>query len=83
VRSLSTSSPREREPLPVAAYLIPRIEEHTPPKGKNWDDMVLPAVAKKMGLAGSVEGQDDVDVWGRRRVDDVSSRPVWQSAWLL
>jgi len=77
-RSLSASSAREREPLPIAAYLIPRIEEHTPPKGGNWDDVVLPAVAKKMGLAGNVDGQDDVDVWGRRRAGEKTQRPSMQ-----
>lgn len=44
--------------------MIPRIDEWTPPKGTNWDEVVLPAVAKKLGMGSSPEMQ--VDVWGRR-----------------
>ncbi|CAD6588209.1 MAG: hypothetical protein TREMPRED_005007 [Tremellales sp. Tagirdzhanova-0007] len=40
--------------LGVAAHFIPPESTYTPPKGTNWDEVVLPAVAKRLGI-GVVE----------------------------
>lgn len=45
--SMSGSSPR----LGVAAHFVPPETGFTPPKGADWDDVVLPTVAKKLGIA--------------------------------
>ena len=42
--------------LGVAAHFIPPQSTYTPPKGQDWDTVVLPAVAKKLGLKG--DGED-------------------------
>lgn len=58
-RSISLNhslSARSTSPVPtpprmgVAAHLVPPESAYTPPKGANWDDVVLPALARKMGL---------------------------------
>lgn len=36
--------------LGVAAHFIPPETSYTPPKGVNWDEVVLPTVARKLGL---------------------------------
>jgi hypothetical protein len=36
--------------LGVAAHFVPPESTYTPPKGQNWDEVVLPTVAKKLGL---------------------------------
>lgn len=36
--------------LGVAAHFVPPDTTYTPPKGVNWDDVVLPTVAKRLGL---------------------------------
>lgn len=43
-----SSAPGSR--LGVAAHLVPPENTWTPPKGADWDDVVLPAVAKKLGI---------------------------------
>ncbi|WVQ97453.1 hypothetical protein IAU59_004566 [Kwoniella sp. CBS 9459] len=47
--SPSMSSPQSR--LGVAAHFIPPESTYTPPKGADWDEVVLPTVAKKLGIA--------------------------------
>lgn len=42
----SSSSAR----LGVAAHFVPPESTYTPPKGQNWDEVVLPTVAKKLEL---------------------------------
>ena len=42
--------------LGVAAHWIPPEATYTPPKGTNWDEVVLPAVAKRLGI-GAVEAE--------------------------
>ncbi len=34
----------------MAAHFIPPETTYTPPKGANWDEVVLPTVAKKLGI---------------------------------
>ncbi|KAK1926799.1 hypothetical protein DB88DRAFT_181817 [Papiliotrema laurentii] len=55
--SSSTSSSR----LGVAAHLVPPENAYTPPKGANWDEVLLPTVAKKLGMnePASVERAGD------------------------
>ncbi|ORY32321.1 hypothetical protein BCR39DRAFT_47169 [Naematelia encephala] len=36
--------------LGVAAHFVPPESTYTPPKGADWDEVVLPTVAKKLGL---------------------------------
>lgn len=50
--STSTSAPSSRI-NGVAAHLVPPESSFTPPKNANWDDVVIPAVAKKMALNSS------------------------------
>lgn len=45
----------------VAAHFVPPESTYTPPKGTNWDDVVLPVIAKKMGLTGSTEKRVGVE----------------------
>ncbi|OCF42295.1 hypothetical protein I317_03915 [Kwoniella heveanensis CBS 569] len=47
--SPSMSTPQSR--LGVAAHFIPPESSYTPPKGADWDEVVLPTVAKKLGIA--------------------------------
>lgn len=63
--------------LGIAAHLVPPESTYTPPKGQAWDEVVLPTVAKKLGLGdgpspqGWVEGDGDLAVeW------DKSGTPV-------
>ena len=42
--------------LGVAAHFVPPESTYTPPKGQNWDEVVLPTVAKKLGLNDSTSG---------------------------
>lgn len=42
--------------LGVAAHFVPPESTYTPPKGANWDEVVLPTVAKKLGLNESISG---------------------------
>jgi hypothetical protein len=39
--------------LGIAAHLVPPESTYTPPKGQSWDEVVLPTVAKKLGLGDS------------------------------
>ncbi|WWC99682.1 hypothetical protein V866_006586 [Kwoniella sp. B9012] len=56
--------------LGVAAHFIPPESTYTPPKGTDWDDVVLPTVAKKLGINESekegggrvVVGEEDLAV---------------------
>jgi hypothetical protein len=43
--------------LGIAAHLVPPESTYTPPKGQSWDEVVLPTVAKKMGLGDSPSPQ--------------------------
>lgn len=57
--STSVSSSR----LGVAAHFVPPESSYTPSRGANWDEVVLPTVAKKLGLGflagnGSSEGEE-------------------------
>ncbi|KAI9635278.1 uncharacterized protein MKK02DRAFT_43960 [Dioszegia hungarica] len=58
---------RETSPMPtpprmgVAAHFVPPESAYTPPKGANWDDVVLPALARKMGLGQEGERRIGVD----------------------
>ncbi|KAK8865939.1 hypothetical protein IAR55_001088 [Kwoniella newhampshirensis] len=44
----SGGTPNSR--LGVAAHFIPPESSYTPPKGADWDEVVLPTVAKKLGI---------------------------------
>ncbi|OCF73808.1 hypothetical protein I204_05652 [Kwoniella mangroviensis CBS 8886] len=55
--------------LGVAAHFIPPESTYTPPKGTDWDDVVLPTVAKKLGInesekegGGALVGEGDLAV---------------------
>lgn len=52
--------PNSSSRLGVAAHLIPPASTYTPPKGANWDEVVLPAVAKKLGI-GEARTADKID----------------------
>lgn len=84
------SQPRQRAPsrpsnvggdrAPVTADAIPPWgQSPRPPTGGNWDDMVLPAVAKKMGLNGS---QPDVTMLGTDTIKqkEKEKRQVYEPA---
>ncbi|WVQ82766.1 hypothetical protein IAT38_004898 [Cryptococcus sp. DSM 104549] len=45
-----TSMPTSASRLGIAAHLIPPESTYTPPKGANWDEVLLPTVAKKLGM---------------------------------
>lgn len=56
-----TTSPR----LGVAAHFIPPETTYTPPKGTNWDEVLLPTVAKKLGMSAgepAIGGEGDLAV---------------------
>lgn len=53
--------PNSSSRLGVAAHLIPPASTYTPPKGANWDEVVLPAVAKKLGI-GEARSADKIDI---------------------
>nr|XP_031857473.1 uncharacterized protein CI109_007145 [Kwoniella shandongensis]KAA5524545.1 hypothetical protein CI109_007145 [Kwoniella shandongensis] len=62
------TSPASR--LGVAAHFIPPESSYTPPKGTNWDEVVLPTVAKKLGISSETRAgrgeEDDLAVeWDR------------------
>ncbi|ODO11738.1 hypothetical protein I350_00522 [Cryptococcus amylolentus CBS 6273] len=42
--------PSSKSRLGLAAHMIPPESSYTPPKNANWDEVVLPTVAKKMGM---------------------------------
>ncbi|BEJ16653.1 hypothetical protein CspHIS471_0600540 [Cutaneotrichosporon sp. HIS471] len=42
--------------LGIAAHFVPPETTFTPPKGADWDDVVLPTVARKTGIAVSQNG---------------------------
>ncbi|KAL7419541.1 hypothetical protein Q5752_005452 [Cryptotrichosporon argae] len=46
--------------LGVAAHWIPPENNYTPPKGAAWDDVVLPTVAKKLGIGAASPGSGGV-----------------------
>ncbi|WWD09405.1 hypothetical protein V865_007528 [Kwoniella europaea PYCC6329] len=66
--SMNGTPPNAR--LGVAAHFIPPESSYTPPKGTDWDDVVLPTVAKKLGInesereggGGVVVGEEDLAV---------------------
>ncbi|WVQ62198.1 uncharacterized protein L199_000337 [Kwoniella botswanensis] len=65
--SMNGTPPSTR--LGVAAHFIPPESTYTPPKGTDWDDVVLPTVAKKLGInesekegGGVVVGEEDLAV---------------------
>jgi hypothetical protein len=43
--------------LGVAAHFIPPEDTYTPPKGASWDEVVLPVVAKKLGMGDHVAAE--------------------------
>lgn len=47
--SMGTPSSASSSRLGVAAHFVPPENTWTPPKGANWDDVVIPAVAKTQG----------------------------------
>lgn len=55
--------PNSHSRLGVAAHLIPPESTCKPPEGANWDEVVLPAVAKKLGIKEA------------RSIDKVDSEP--------
>jgi hypothetical protein len=64
--STSTTTPRSaslnmlahsNSRLGIAAHLVPPESTYTPPKGQSWDEVVLPTVAKKLGLGDSPSQQ--------------------------
>ena len=52
--------------LGVAAHFIPPEASYTPPKGLNWDEVVLPVVAKKLGIGEGERGRERVEERGER-----------------
>lgn len=58
--SMGTPSSASSSRLGVAAHFVPPENTYTPPKGANWDEVVLPTVAKKLGInePGRPEGED-------------------------
>ena len=46
---MGTPSSGSSSRLGVAAHFVPPEDTWTPPKGANWDDVVIPAVAKTQG----------------------------------
>ena len=60
--------------LGVAAHFIPPGTTYTPPKGTNWDEVLLPTVAKKLGIG---EGERAVGDEGDLAVEwDRDGTPV-------
>lgn len=63
--------------LGMAAHLVPPESTYTPPKGQNWDEVVLPTVAKKLGLNDSSFGSGSNTSDGDLAVEwDTSGTPV-------
>jgi hypothetical protein len=63
--------------LGIAAHLVPPESTYTPPKGQAWDEVVLPTVAKKLGLGDSPSQQGWVEEDGDLAVEwDKSGTPV-------
>lgn len=70
---LAHSNPRSG----IAAHLVPPESTYTPPKGQAWDEVVLPTVAKKLGLVDSPSQQGWVEEDGDFAVEwDKSGTPV-------
>ena len=44
------SPPSSSSRLGIAAHLVPPENTYTPPKGANWDDVLLPTVAKRLAV---------------------------------
>lgn len=64
----------------VAAHLVPPESSFTPPKGANWDEVVLPAVARKMGMgtsptASHLEDGDLAVEWDRNGTPTKWAKP--------
>ncbi|WWC58716.1 uncharacterized protein I303_101260 [Kwoniella dejecticola CBS 10117] len=55
---LPNGAPNSR--LGVAAHFIPPESTYTPPKGTDWDDVVLPTVAKKLGINENDKKESDI-----------------------
>jgi len=63
--------------LGIAAHLVPPESTYTPPKGQAWDEVVLPTVAKKLGLGDSPSPQGWVEGDGDLAVEwDKSGTPI-------
>jgi hypothetical protein len=63
--------------LGIAAHLVPPESTYTPPKGQAWDEVVLPTVAKKLGLGDSPSQQGWVEEDGDLAVEwDKSGTPI-------
>ncbi|WVW82296.1 hypothetical protein I302_104302 [Kwoniella bestiolae CBS 10118] len=61
--SMSANGTPPSARLGVAAHFIPPESSYTPPKGTDWDDVVLPTVAKKLGV-GVGPGERDGEMVG-------------------
>ncbi|KAL1410605.1 hypothetical protein Q8F55_004622 [Vanrija albida] len=48
--NLGTTPPTQKH-IGIAAHFIPPENSYTPPKGADWDDVVLPTVARKTGIS--------------------------------
>lgn len=59
--SLNMLAASQSTRLGVAAHFVPPEQTYTPPKGANWDDVVIPTVAKQLGLGGSSGGKRQGD----------------------
>lgn len=61
--NMPSSSPSSSR-LGVAAHFVPPENTYTPPKNANWDEVVLPTVAKKLGMVESDKSRqgDDGDL---------------------
>ncbi|WWC66274.1 uncharacterized protein I206_100175 [Kwoniella pini CBS 10737] len=58
--SLSANGGTPNSRLGVAAHFIPPESTYTPPKGTDWDDVVLPTVAKKLGINENDKKESDL-----------------------
>ncbi|WOO78717.1 uncharacterized protein LOC62_02G002256 [Vanrija pseudolonga] len=56
--NLGTTPPAQKH-IGIAAHFIPPENNYTPPKGADWDDVVLPTVARKTGISVARQGDDD------------------------
>jgi len=63
--------------LGIAAHLVPLESTYTPPKGQAWDEVVLPTVAKKLGLGDSPSQPGWIEEDGDLAVEwDKSGTPI-------
>lgn len=58
--------------LGVAAHFVPPENDFAPPKGADWDDVVLPTVAKKLGIQVVTAGAQGSDEEAHSGDDDLA-----------